>query len=54
MKRAVAIGLTVLPGIAELVRICTVNMVISLFLEVGFVYVKILNFILLVLVSPNK
>lgn len=54
MKRAVAVGLAVLPALAELVRICTVNLVISSFLQVGFVYVKILNFIPLVLVSANK
>lgn len=54
VKTAVAVGLPVLPGLAEIVRICTVNLLISLFLEVGFVYIKILNFISLVLVCANK
>lgn len=40
MEEAVAVGLTVLPGLAELVRLCPVNLVLSLFLEVGFIYIK--------------
>lgn len=55
MKRAVAIGLAVLPGLAELVRLCTVNLVLSLFWKWAlYILNKILNFIPLVLVSPNK
>lgn len=56
MKGDIAIGLAVLPGLAELSKLdCTVNLVLSLFWKWAFYILnKILNFIPLVLFSPNK
>lgn len=55
MKRAGALGLTVLPGLAELVRLYTVKLVLSLFWKWTLNTLnKILDFIPLVLVSTSS
>lgn len=55
MKRAVALVLTVLPGLAELVRLYTVKLVLSVFWEWTLnILNKILDFIPLLLVFPSS